>query len=71
MEPMQEKDFTTEDLDMAVHQLEPLLKFFYDGAKADSKWKGQVAYHQLSPKKAGEWRHVPILLRILKITNGC
>lgn len=51
VEPMQEEEFTVEDLHMAVHQLEPLLKLVYDQAKADSKWKGQQAYHQLAPSR--------------------
>ena len=51
VEPMQDEDFTVEDLDIAVNQLEPLLKLVYDSAKADSKWKGQMAYHQLAPHK--------------------
>ena len=51
VEPMQDEDFTVEDLDLAVSQLEPLLKLVYDSAKADSKWKGQIAYHQLAPQK--------------------
>lgn len=44
-------ELTARDFHVAIQELEPMMKVFYDSAKADSKWKGQVAYAQVSPNR--------------------